>query len=214
MNDKPSTELVTTTQPEDSASVLLKAADLMVSGNLSKMTLVEKAQFLAQLAKAENIPAFPPPYAIGLDPQTKKEKIISTKNRAESLRKRDSISTEILYKGPMRNGTPDGDLTFYEVEIKGSTPDGRSAMDLGVVFLGNLQGQERANKIMAAVTKAQNRVTNSLSGSGMLDETEARDMGMRAQEVDLRGPQRIAPRLPANMIEVEVLEPVEAPKGS
>lgn len=184
--------------PSDEETIK-EAANLMVTGDLSKMTMVQKAQFLYKLAKAEGIPPFPPPYAIGKD-NMGKEKIISTKNRAESLRKRDGISTKTLYKGPLRMGS-EFNMEYYEVEVEGSTRDGRTATGTGVNYIKGAMGQELANKIMGCETKAQNRVTNSLSGSGLMDETEAVDSNMRMEHPKLEAPRVINP---VRVIEAEV----------
>lgn len=205
--------------PSEDSETIREAANLMVTGDISKMTMPQKAAFLYKLAKAEGIPPFPPPYAIGKD-NSGREKIISTKNRSESLRKRDGISTEILYSGPLRMGR-DGDKvlydhSIYEVEVKGSTRDGRSAVEKGMNFIGELgkpgaiMGQERVNKILGAVTKAANRVTNSLSGSGLMDETEAESVGWRPQVVPLEGPRMIQPP-PVNNVVVQDAELVPSP---
>lgn len=50
--------------------------------------------------------------------------------------------------------------------------ENRDDADVGVVAMGNLQGEARANAIMKAHTKAKRRVTLSICGLGMLDESE------------------------------------------
>jgi hypothetical protein len=60
----------------------------------------------------------------------------------------------------------------YIVTAYASTPGGRTDSDVGVVTAGNLKGDAMANAIMKAITKAKRRVTLSICGLGMLDETE------------------------------------------
>jgi hypothetical protein len=68
----------------------------------------------------------------------------------------------------------DGNLLVVHVEA--SLPDGRTDADLGVVSLAGVSGVQRANAWMRAVTKAKRRVTLSLVGLGMPDESEIEDI--------------------------------------
>lgn len=61
---------------------------------------------------------------------------------------------------------------LFVVTARATTPDGRSDEATGAVNLGDLKGEAAANAIMKAETKAKRRVTLSICGMGMLDETE------------------------------------------
>ena len=50
--------------------------------------------------------------------------------------------------------------------------EGRKDIDMGFADLGNYKGDSRGNLILKAITKAKRRVTLSICGLGMLDETE------------------------------------------
>lgn len=63
-----------------------------------------------------------------------------------------------------------GDL--YIVTAHAQLPDGRTDAATGVVTVGTLKGDGRANAVMKAETKAKRRVTLSICGLGILDETE------------------------------------------
>jgi hypothetical protein len=208
MNDNRDLAVQAATKPENSQ--LQKAAELMVTGNLAGMTMVQKAEFLGKLAEAEGIPAFPPPYVIIQDSQGK-QKIVSTKSRAEALRNRDRISVKTSYFGPMRQGS-EFNKDFWEAQVEASAPDGRVDTNVGIVFLGNLSGEARSNKMMAALTKAQNRVTYSICGASMPDETEADSMGWKREELPL-GPRTVVPKALTSpqaepiLVEAEMLAP-------
>ncbi len=58
------------------------------------------------------------------------------------------------------------------VTAKASTKDGRTDESTGVVVIGNLKGDAKANALMKAESKAKRRVTLSISGMGWTDETE------------------------------------------
>jgi hypothetical protein len=61
---------------------------------------------------------------------------------------------------------------LFVVSALAVMPDGRTDEATGAVSLGTLKGESAANAIMKAETKAKRRVTLSICGLGMLDETE------------------------------------------
>jgi hypothetical protein len=211
-----------------------KAAAIQVTGDLKGMTLVQKAEFLANLARAEGIPCFPAPYAIGVDKKTGKESIISKKTRAEALRNRDRISLETRYFGPLKVGEKVDEM-FWQATVRATAPDGRVDENVGIVFLGGLLGEDKSNKMMAALTKAENRVTYSICGASMVDETEADSAGFKVVPAPpLQGPRVIQPGpaltssstsstlsntppmqapLEAEVVSSQPKPPVAAPKG-
>jgi hypothetical protein len=61
----------------------------------------------------------------------------------------------------------------YVVNAIASKPDGREANDIGCVFIGNKKGDDKANAMMKANTKAMRRVTLGICGlGGLVDESE------------------------------------------
>jgi hypothetical protein len=62
------------------------------------------------------------------------------------------------------------DIVF--VSVTATDKNGRQDADTGAVTIGNLKGDAKCNAIMKAITKAKRRVTLSICGLGMLDETE------------------------------------------
>jgi hypothetical protein len=65
---------------------------------------------------------------------------------------------------------------LYIVLVRAALPDGRTDQDLGAVALEGLKGTARANAIMKAITKGKRRVTLSLLGLGLPDESEVDDL--------------------------------------
>ena len=66
--------------------------------------------------------------------------------------------------------------------------DGRTVAATGAVFLGDVQGQVMANKMMTAETKACRRAVLRFCGLGMLDETEVETIpGAQQVTVDQDG---------------------------
>jgi hypothetical protein len=64
----------------------------------------------------------------------------------------------------------------YEVVAHGRNSDGREDTDMGIVDIRGLSGEKLANAKLKAVTKAKRRLTLSLSGLGILDETEVQSI--------------------------------------
>ncbi len=58
------------------------------------------------------------------------------------------------------------------VTARATLPSGRTDESIGAVPIDTLKGESRANAMMKAETKAKRRVTLSISGLGMLDESE------------------------------------------
>lgn len=61
---------------------------------------------------------------------------------------------------------------IYVVTARATLPDGRCDESIGAIFLGQAQGEMRANLLMKAESKAKRRVTLSLCGLAVLDELE------------------------------------------
>jgi hypothetical protein len=136
---------------------------VMVSGDLSPLTPTQRSEYYMRVCQS-----------VGLNPLTKpfayiklngKLTLYALRDCADQLRNIYGISIEIV----------DRKLTdgFLSVHVRATNKDGRKDEDYGVVpIAGTLAGEAGANLIMKAVTKAKRRVTLSICGLGMLDETE------------------------------------------
>lgn len=111
--------------------------------------------------------------SVGLNPMTKpfaflslqgKTVLYATKDCSEQLRKIHGVSTQIVSQGN------DGDL--YVVHIKAKDRSGREDEDIAVIPCNGIKGADLANLRMKAITKAKRRVTLSICGLGILDESE------------------------------------------
>jgi hypothetical protein len=78
---------------------------------------------------------------------------------------------------------------LYIVIASAKLPNGRTDQATAALPIGGLKGLDLANAIMKCETKAKRRVTLSICGLGMLDETEAEDV--RAVEVEREETARI-----------------------
>jgi hypothetical protein len=149
------------------AKAAAPAGDVMESviakGDLAKLTPDERVQYYQAVCKS-----------LGLNPLTQplsymtlsgKLTLYATRTCTDQLRKINNVSVEVVSRH-----IADDILT---VQVKATTPDGRSDEDFGsVAFPSALKGEARANAVMKAVTKAKRRATLSICGLGWLDETE------------------------------------------
>ena len=150
-------------------SDLVEAVELaMVNNDLQKLDPNARLAFLKKLCES-----------MGLNPMTQPFQYIrlngrltlyATKGCADQLRKINGISIEIL-----QNELVDGAIM---VHVRGTTPDGRTDEDIAVVH--KRKGVEGANDYMKAITKAKRRLTLSICGLGMLDESELETIPRKA----------------------------------
>ena len=137
-------------------------SNLVLNGDLSKMNDVQKVEYYNWLCHSLNLnPATKPFQLISFQG---KQILYATKDATEQLRKINKVSviestTEIM----------EG-LCITKVKVQDS--DGRYDIATGIVNIGGLQPEAKANAIMKAETKAKRRATLSICGLGMLDESE------------------------------------------
>jgi hypothetical protein len=156
------TALTTTMSPEGHAIM----ERVIATGDLAQLTPAERNRFYFETCSS-----------LGLNPLTKpfeyirlngKLVLYAKRDCADQLRKIHGISLRILEQ------RAEGGLFLVTVEAQDKS--GRVDSDVGAVAVNNLQGEARANAILKAITKAKRRVTLSICGLGMLDETEVSDI--------------------------------------
>ncbi len=135
---------------------------VVMGGDLGRLTPEQRLAYYHKVCES-----------MGLNPLTQPFQYIKLQGRltlyatraaADQLRKLHGVSINKL----------DVDLAgeMAVVTCVGSDNTGRSDTDVGVVPLKGLSGDNRANAVLKAVTKAKRRLTLSLCGLGWLDETE------------------------------------------
>ena len=139
-----------------------KLSQVLISGDLSRLTASERVEYYNGTCKS-----------LGLNPLTKpfayiklqgKETLYATKAATDQLRKIYNVSIVECDQNRM------GDLLVVTVKAQDNT--GKTDIDVGALPIGHLKGDALSNAIMKTVTKAKRRVTLSICGLGMLDETE------------------------------------------
>jgi hypothetical protein len=155
------------TQKEINLDAINKA---LMYGDLSKLTEQDKLEHYNRVC-----------FSVGLNPITVpfqyinmngKQVLYAGKNTAEQLRSIHKISIDITSREIQED--------VFIVTAKASMPDGRHDESVGAVVIKGLVGESKANTIMKCETKAKRRVTLSICGLGMLDETEVETLPKEA----------------------------------
>jgi hypothetical protein len=97
-----------------------------------------------------------------------KEKLYATKDCTEQLRKIHGVSITDIASQKIED--------VYVVTAKAMDKNGKVDTSTGAVTISNLKGDALANALMKAETKAKRRVTLSICGLGILDESETDTM--------------------------------------
>ena len=135
---------------------------VLVGGDLSKLSSQERLTYIGAVCNS-----------LGLNPLTRpfeyinlsgKLTLYARKDATEQLRSLRGISIEIVSREVVED--------TYVVTARAVDSSGRRDESIGAVSIGGLKGDAKANAIMKAETKAKRRVTLSISGLGLLDETE------------------------------------------
>lgn len=172
---------------------------VLLTGDLGTLTPQQRLSYYESVCRS-----------LGLNPLTKPFEYIVLNNKltlyarkdcTEQLRRSYNISLTILSRE-----IADGLVT---VTARAQMPNGRQDESVGSVFLPS-SGEARANAIMKAETKAKRRVTLSICGLGMFDESEMEQAGAEnpAASAKDRVEQATANRLADHAPAPEIQEPV------
>ena len=135
---------------------------VLVAGDLAKLTGDQRLAYYQRLCET-----------LGLNPLTQpfqylqlsgKLVLYATKSCTEQLRQLHGVSITSVTSAQV------GDV--YVVTAAATDRQGRTDCSTGAVSIGGLKGDALANGLMKAETKSKRRVTLSLCGLGMLDESE------------------------------------------
>lgn len=134
---------------------------VLIRGNLSLLTPEQKLSHLMNLCESLKLNPLTQPF--GYITLQGKEVLYARKDCSEQLRKIHNISiTKVEI-------TVTADSIIAEAYASNGA---RTDYDIGVVPIYNLKGDQLANAQMKAVTKAKRRVTLSICGLGLPDESE------------------------------------------
>lgn len=146
---------------------------VVIGGDLSKLSPEQRLSYYKAVCSS-----------MGLNPLTKpfdyitlngRLTLYARKDAADQLRKLHDVSITKLERERID--------TIYTVTAYVQDKTGRQDSSIGAVNIENLKGDALANAIMKAETKSKRRVTLSICGLGMLDETEIETIHEYAEEV-------------------------------
>ena len=157
---------------------------LVVMGDLGSLTSEQRVTYVTAMCRR-----------LGLDPISRPFDLIPLSGRltlylraggADQLKRVHGVSTQVTGRQQVED--------VYVVTVRATDREGRFHDADGAVTVRGLSGEDLANALMKATTKANRRATIQLLGLGMLDESEFDTMGNRigGQSQD-PGPQRLLP---------------------
>jgi hypothetical protein len=150
--------------PSESSADLLER--VVLGNDLAKLSPRERLLYYRQLCASLDVNPLTHPFRyLYLDG---KLTLYVTRDGTDQLRKRHEVAITSIDKSV--------DEGLFIVTAKAMLPNGRTDEDLGAVALEGLKGKDRANAIMRAITKAKRRVTLSILGLGLTDESEVEDI--------------------------------------
>lgn len=134
----------------------------LVTGDLSKLSTEQRVSYYNQLCASLGLNALTKPFDyIQLNG---KLTLYAKRDATDQLRKVHGVSIRITAREKIED--------IYIVTAQGSDRTGRCDESTGAVNVKGLTGENLANAFLKAETKAKRRVTLSLCGLGLLDETE------------------------------------------
>lgn len=135
---------------------------VLVGGDLAKLTSAERVVYYAHVCDSLGLNKLTRPFDFIV--LNGKLTMYARRDCAEQLRRIHGVSLRIVSQ------TVANDMITVIVEATNAA--GRTDSDMGVLTCKGLGGENLANALMKCVTKAKRRVTLSLCGLGILDETE------------------------------------------
>lgn len=153
---------MTVTLQNNQIAELSAIEKVVVQGDLSPLTAEQRVTYYKKVCESAGLNPFTKPFEYIV--LNGKLTLYAKKDCTEQLRKLNGISIVSLEDKLVDD--------IYIVTAKASTKDGRTDQAKGAVVIGHLKGEQKANAIMKAETKAKRRVTLSISGMGFCDESE------------------------------------------
>jgi len=134
---------------------------VLMAGDLGKLTAEQRMSYYMRTCES-----------LGLNPMTRPFEYITLNGKLTLYARKDCTDQLRSLRG-VSIGKPDIQFqdTLIIVSVEARDKDGRTDSDIGVVNKSDMRG-DLSNVLMKAVTKAKRRVTLSICGLGMLDETE------------------------------------------
>lgn len=169
----------------------------LILGDLSKLSTDQRLSYYKQVCES-----------VGLNPLTKPFDYINLNGKLTLYAKRDATDQlRKVHKVSITISSRELIGEIYIVTAKAKDKDGREDESTGAVFVSGLKGDNLANAYMKAETKAKRRVTLSVCGLGLLDETEVADIPeIKEQAPQVNHAQKLGEKIAKDASANEVLE--------
>lgn len=151
--------------PKSTQADMALLEQVVIGGDLSKLNPATRVAYYSQVCQS-----------VGLNPLTKPFEYITLNGKLVLYAKRDATDQLRAIKGiSIQIVARDLVGDIYVVTAR-ATANGREDESTGAVPVAGLKAADLANAYMKAETKAKRRVTLSIAGLGMLDESEVADI--------------------------------------
>lgn len=145
---------------------------VLISGDLNALTPEQRITYYNKTCESLKLNPLTKPFEyIRLNG---KLTLYAKRDCTDQLRKIHQVSIKIIDRQKIED--------IYIVVAEACLPAGRLDAAIGAVSIAGLKGDAMANAIMKAETKAKRRVTLSICGLGLLDETEAASIPGASEE--------------------------------
>ena len=161
-----STSIVTNRKPPREA--LRDLEQVVVQGNLATLSENERIGYYARVCES-----------LGLNPLTRPFEYITLNGKLTLYARKDATDQLRDIHGvsiPLITAEKHPDDGLFVVIAQAEDRYGRKDSGMGVVSIAGLKGENLANAMMKAETKAKRRATLSICGLGWMDEVEALDL--------------------------------------
>lgn len=149
---------------------------LLLRGDLSKLNEVERLNYYKAVCESQGLNPLTRPFEyLELN---RKLVLYARKDATDQLRKLHGVSIKIEETKVIND--------IYIVVVSATDKHGRTDAATGAVNVANLKGDALANAFLKAETKSKRRVTLSICGLGMLDETEVETIPREAKANQIR----------------------------
>ena len=145
---------------KDNGAALLER--VMLDGDLSGLTPAERILYYRRVCES-----------VGLNPLTRPFEYLRFKGKLVLYARKDATDQIRATRGvsvtKVERELVDG---IFTATVYGTDKEGRLDSEIGAVSVAGLQGEDKANAMMKALTKGKRRLTLALGGLTMLDESE------------------------------------------
>ncbi len=149
-------------KPESTAIESTAIESALISGDLAKLNTEQRLSYYNKVCESLGLNPLTQPFAyINLNG---KLTLYAKRDATEQLRKVHKVSINITARETIND--------VYVVTAWAKDHTGREDESTGAVYIAGLKGDSLANAFLKAETKAKRRVTLSICGLGLLDETE------------------------------------------